>query len=135
GSTGVPKIIMHTQAGLIGHSAAVADTFGYTRDGAVVLASLPLCGVFGLNTLMAALTAERPAVLQAVFDPEGTVDLVERHSVTHTNMSDAMLAMTLDAVQDPARIRSLREVGFGNFTATDVRGIIDRGRQWGKKFF
>ena len=135
GSTGVPKIIMHSQAGLIGHSTAVAHTFSYTDESTVVLAALPLCGVFGLNTLMAALAAGRHAVLQAVFDPHETVDLIERHRITHTNMADAMLAMTLDAVDDPARIASLREVGFGNFTATDVRGIITRGHDLGKRFF
>lgn len=135
GSTGVPKIIMHTQAGLIGHSTAVAHTFGYTEESTVVLAALPLCGVFGLNTLMAALCAGRPAVMQAAFDPHQTVDLVERHRITHTNMADAMLTMTLDAVEDPARISTLREVGFGNFTATDVRGIITRGQKLGKRFF
>ncbi|SMY12307.1 AMP-binding protein [Brevibacterium jeotgali] len=135
GSTGVPKIIMHTQAGLIGHSTAVARAFGYTDASTVVLATLPLCGVFGLNTLMAALCAGRPAVLQAAFDPHQTIDLVERHRITHTNMADAMLAMLLDAAEDPARISTLREVGFGNFTATDVRGIISRGAELGKRFF
>lgn len=135
GSTGVPKIIMHSQAGIIGHSAAVSRTFGYVADGVVVLVGLPLCGVFGLNTLMAALAAGRPAVLQAVFDPRATVDLIEQHRVTHTNMSDAMLDMTLRAVGDPARIASLREVGFGNFTATDVRDLLDQGAQLHKRFF
>lgn len=135
GSTGVPKIIMHTQAGLIGHSTAVARTFGYTDASTVVLTALPLCGVFGLNTLMAALCGGRPAVLQPAFDPHQTIDLVERHRITHTNMADAMLAMVLDALEDPARISTLREVGFGNFTATDVRGIISRGAELGKRFF
>lgn len=135
GSTGVPKIIMHTQAGLIGHSTAVAHTFGYMDPSTVVLATLPLCGVFGLNTLMAALCAGRPAVLQAAFDPHQTIDLIERHRITHTNMADAMLAMTLDAAEDPTRISTLREVGFGNFTATDVHGIITRGQELDKRFF
>ncbi|MGO1654829.1 MAG: AMP-binding protein [Brevibacterium yomogidense] len=135
GSTGVPKIIMHTQAGLIGHSTAVARTFGYMDASTVVLATLPLCGVFGLNTLMAALCAGRPAVLQAAFNPRQTIDLIERHRITHTNMADAMLAMMLDAVEDPTRISTLCEVGFGNFTATDVRGIIRRGGELGKRFF
>lgn len=135
GSTGVPKIIMHSQAGIIGHSTAVGRRFGYTDDDVVVLVGLPLCGVFGLNSLMAALTAQRTAVLQAVFEPQATVDLIERHRVTHTNMSDAMLDMTLHAAGDPDRIASLREVGFGNFTATDVRELLDRGAHLRKRFF
>lgn len=135
GSTGIPKIILHTQAGLLGHSTAVSRRYGYMDPSTVVLATLPLCGVFGLNTLVAALCAGRTAVLQSAFDPQQTVEIIERHQVTHTNMADAMLAMTLDAVDDPTRISTLREVGFGNFTATDVRGLITRGEELGKRFF
>src|SRR5699024_8207644 len=61
GSIGVPQIIMPSQAGLIGHSTAVAHTFSYTDVSTVVLAALPLCGVVGLNTRMGALAARRHA--------------------------------------------------------------------------
>lgn len=135
GSTGLPKIIMHTQAGLIGHSTAVARRFGYTQDSTVVLALLPLCGVFGLNTLLAAMTANQPVVMQAAFNAEEAVNLIEQWQVTNSNMSDSMLSMVLDAGAESSSLVSLREVAFGNFTAADVDGILEKGQSLGIELF
>ena len=135
GSTGRPKIILHNQRGLLFHGHEVAGRFGYDAQDAVVFGALPLCGVFGFNTLMAALAAGRPLVLQSVFNPEDALSLVEKHQITHMNLSDTMLRMMLDALADPGRVASWREAAFGNFTATDPMDMIRTGEQLGKKFF
>jgi fatty-acyl-CoA synthase len=57
GTTGAPKLVVHTQGGIDAHAAAVADSFGYRAPDAVVLCMLPLCGVFGFCTLAGALAA------------------------------------------------------------------------------
>lgn len=134
GSSGVPKIIMHTQESILGHSDAVARAFGYRENKTAVLAALPMCGVFGLNTTAAAMCAGAPVILQDVFEPAATAALIAEHRITHSNMADGMLRMLLD-VAEPAQLTSLREVGFGNFTATDVSGIIREGDALGITFF
>jgi fatty-acyl-CoA synthase len=138
GSTGRPKIILHDQRGLLFHGHAVAERFGYRAQDAVVFGTLPLCGVFGFNTLLASLAAGRTLVLQAVFNAEEALRLVERHRITHMNLADGMLRMLLDAVgalDDPARISTWREAAFGNFTATDPMEMIQVGGRLGKKFY
>jgi fatty-acyl-CoA synthase len=135
GSTGVPKIILHTQAGLFGHSTAVARRYGYFEDSTVVLVLLPLCGVFGLNTLLAAIIANKPVVMQAAFNAEEAVDLIDKWQVTNSNMSDSMASMVLDAGMESDSFRSLREIAFGNFTAADVHEILQKGESLGIKLF
>lgn len=135
GSTGRPKIILHSQGGLLFHGHAVAERFGYKADDAVIFGILPLCGVFGYNTLMAALAAGRTLVLQAAFNADEALVLIEQHRITHMNLADAMLRSMLDALDDPARVSSWREAAFGNFTATDPMELIRAGERLGKKFF
>lgn len=141
GSTGKPKIVLQTQRAVLVHSFAVAERFGYTERGdEVAFGILPLCGVFGFNTLFAALAAGRPTVLQAAFKAGEAIELIERHRITHMNVSDTMLAMMLDVIDAEgaagiARVESWREAAFGAFTAIDPAEIVARGTTLGKKFF
>jgi fatty-acyl-CoA synthase len=141
GSTGKPKIVLQTQRAVLLHSFAVAERFGYTERGdEVVFGILPLCGVFGFNTLFAGLAAGRPTVLQAAFKAGEAIELIERHRITHMNVSDTMLVMMLDVIdaEGPggvARVESWREAAFGAFTAIDPVEIVARGTALGKKFF
>lgn len=134
GSTSAPKLVLHSQRGMILHSQAVARAFGYTAPDTVVLGALPFCGVFGFNTLMAGLAAGRPVVIQDVFTAEGAVDLIRRHAVTHTNLADEMLRR-IAAAAALESMPSWREAGFGNFTATDPVELVRAGDAAGKKFF
>ncbi|GAB2740132.1 AMP-binding protein [Nocardioides pakistanensis] len=134
GTTSSPKLVLQSHRALVHHAYAVATRFGYLAPDTVVLGALPFCGVFGYNTLFAALAAGRPLVIQAVFDAAATVELVRRHAVTHTNLSDEMLRRILDA----APLESMptwRETGFGSFTAIDAGAIVDAAASAGRKFF
>lgn len=134
GTTSAPKLVLQTQDALVRHAHAVADAFGYRSSGSVVLGMLPFCGVFGFNTLAAALAAGRPLVVQAAFDAADAVDLIERHRVTHTNGADEMLRRILAAADPPSRIASLREAGFASFGG-DPHALVVAGETLGKKLF
>src|SRR4051794_2947392 len=124
GTTGAPKLVVHTQRGMDAHAAAVAESFGY-RDG-VVLCALPLCGVFGFCTLMGALAAGARYVLLESFDAERASQLIAEHGVTHTTGTDEMVRRLFERPT-----HTLREAGFAAFTleprplvdAADERGI------------
>jgi fatty-acyl-CoA synthase len=126
GTTGAPKLVVHTQGGMDAHAAAVADAFGYRAPDAVVLCMLPLCGVFGFCTLAGAQAAGCPYVLLDEFDAERASDLIRAHRVTHTTGSDEMIRRLLEHPTG-----TLREAGFAAFNleprplvdAADARGI------------
>lgn len=136
GTTSAPKLVVHTQAGVVVHARNAAWAFGYAEPDVVVLGMLPLCGVFGFDTVLAALAGGATAVLLPVFDAAEAVRLVERHRVTHTNAADEMLWRVLAATRDGGadRIASLREAGFANFTG-DARALVAAGDEQGKHFF
>ena len=121
GTTGPPKLVVHTQGGIDAHGRAVADAFGYRAPDAVILCALPLCGVFGFCTLAGALAAERPYVLLDVFDARRAAELIAEHRVTHTTASDEMLRRLLE--HDTG---TLREAGFAAFNL-EPRPLIDAG--------
>ena len=125
GTTGAPKLVVHTQRGLDAHARAVADAFGYRADDAVILCMLPLCGVFGFCTLAGALAAERPYVLLDVFDAARAAELIREHRVTHTNGSDEMFKRLLEHDTKP-----LREGGFAAFNL-EPRPLIDAADERG----
>lgn len=135
GSTGAPKLVLHSQRGLLWHSRALAEAFSYTDPDCVVLGMLPFSGVFGLNTVMAAVAAGRPTVLMSVFDADDAVRLIEAHGVTHTTAADVMLRQILSIANGtPERISSLREAGFGAFSG-DPNELVAEGDNFGKKFY
>jgi fatty-acyl-CoA synthase len=120
GTTGRPKLVVHTQRGIVAHARAVAADFGYDAPDCVALAMLPLCGVFGYDSALGALAGGAPVVLQEAFDAGEAARLVERHRVTHANGSDAMVLRLLEAAPDPP----LREAGFAAFDR-DPRAVVD----------
>ena len=124
GTTGKPKLVVHTQRSMDTHAAAVAESFGY-RDG-VVLCQLPLCGVFGFCTFMGARAAGARIVFAERFDAAEISALIEREGVTHTTGTDEMFKRLFE---HPTH--TLREAGFAAFSleprtlvdAADARGI------------
>lgn len=134
GTTSTPKLVLQTQGALVRHAHAVANVFGYRAADTVVLGMLPFCGVFGFDTLVGAMAAGRPLVVQAVFDGEEAVGLIECHRVTHTTGADEMLRRILSAAKPSSRITSLREAGFANFGG-DPYALVTAADALGMKFF
>jgi fatty-acyl-CoA synthase len=134
GTTSAPKLVLQVQGALVRHAHAIADAFGYRAADTVVLGMLPFCGVFGFDTLVAAMAAGRPLVVQTAFDGEGAVALIEQHRVTHTTGADEMLRRILAAATPASRIGSLREAGFANFGG-DPHALVQAADALGMRFF
>jgi fatty-acyl-CoA synthase len=133
GSTGAPKLIVHSQRGISEHARAVAASF-FDWDDAVALITLPLCGVFGHATFTGALAAGRPSVVMDSFDAEKAVGLIEQHKVTTVTGPDEVMLRLLEAAAPPARIASWREGGFGA-QAVDSELLIAQGDKVGVSLF
>lgn len=115
GTTRAPKLVVHPQRSVTGHSLHVAQAFGFDAPGAVMLAALPFCGVFGLNGALAAYAGGAPVVLIDTFDGPQAAQLVQRHRVTHTFGSDEMYRRLLEAAEGERPFPSARVFGFAAF--------------------
>jgi len=114
GTTASAKLAAHTQGALKRHASEVARFFD-VREGDVVVLSLPLAGVFGLNTALAALAGGARLVMQELFQADEAAELMGEHGAQHFNGSDAMVK----AVLDSPRFRPTgrwRRSAFANFT-------------------
>lgn len=113
GTTSKPKMVLHTQRSIAEHAGDVAVAFGYgSRD--TVLVAMPLCGTFGLASLMAAV-AGGAEVLITDFDLDRTVALLAEHRVTAANGSDDMFHRLLER---GARLQSVRLGGHARFNTS-----------------
>jgi acyl-CoA synthetase (AMP-forming)/AMP-acid ligase II len=115
GSTGMPKLAAHRGAGVLAHAAADAAAIGITENDAV-LCALPLSGVFGYNTAMAALAAGAVCVLEPVFDADAVLDDMATHRVTHVVGGDDLLLRLHGAWRARARdLQAWRWCGVADF--------------------
>jgi fatty-acyl-CoA synthase len=134
GSTGVPKLIVHSQRGIVEHARAVAASF-FGSDDTVALVTLPLTGVFGYVTLIGALAGGRRSIVMEAFDPERAVELIERHRATILTGPDEIMLRTLEAAAEtPDRIASWREGGFG-YQSVDSAALVEHGDQLGVSLY
>lgn len=121
GTTGMPKIAMHTQAQTVAHLGAVVDRFGFD-DTTVSLVPLPLCGAFGYTMAMATLLAGGQVILHQTWDPDRAAVDIGRHGVTFFSASDDMLlALAASPAFDPAT--TWRTGGFADFTNAGAEAV------------
>ncbi|MPZ01155.1 MAG: AMP-binding protein [Actinophytocola sp.] len=90
GSTGAPKLAAHTGAAVVAHGLADAAAIGI-QPGDVVLCALPLAGVFGFSTAMAAIAGGAACLLEPVFDEDAVIADMARWAVTHVVGADDMV--------------------------------------------
>ncbi|QGZ63047.1 AMP-binding protein [Paraburkholderia acidisoli] len=115
GTTKAPKLVVHPQRTITGHSQRAARAYGFDAHDAVMLAALPFCGVFGLNGALAAFAGGAPVVLIDTFDAREAARLVQAHRVTHTFGSDEMYRRLLEAGEGERPFPSARVFGFAAF--------------------
>ncbi|MFL1461755.1 AMP-binding protein [Roseococcus sp. DSY-14] len=130
GTTKGPKLVIHPQRTVVGHARNCAAAHGLDQPGAVLLAGLPLCGVFGLNSVLAAFAGGAPVVLMEAFEGPAAAALFARHGVTHMYGSDEMFRRMMDAAPGDQPFPTARVFGFGAFTtsfADDARDAWSRG--------
>ncbi|MFL6053964.1 MAG: AMP-binding protein [Actinoallomurus sp.] len=128
GSTGRPKLAAHREAAVEGHARNDARGMGM-RPGDVALCVLPLSGVFGFNTAMAAIAGRGACLFEPVFDAVATLDDMAAHGVTHVVGGDDMISRLVDAWADhPVRLPTLRWIGVADFIgrSLDIAHWADR---------
>ena len=115
GSTGKPKLAAHKEAAVLLHARANAEGIGI-HDGDVVLCALPLSGVFGFNTAMAAIAAGATCLLEPVFDEDRVVADMADRGATHVVAADDMLTRLADAWRRrPRDLSRWRWLGIADF--------------------
>ncbi len=126
GTTSRPKMVLHGQRSIVDHAADAAAAFGYARD-TPVLVAMPLCGVFGLVSLTAAVAGDAPITMPAAIDPSAIAAMVERRRIVGINGSDDLFWRMLDTDAD---LSSIRVGGYARFN-TSLDGIVARAEQRG----
>ena len=134
GTTKGPKLVMHTQRTLSEHAQHVASGYHFGEPDDKLLAALPLCGVFGLNSVLGAIAAGMPVVLMDFFDGNAAASLIKEQQITHMFGSDEMLRRLIENAESMP-FPSLKTFGFASFsprfielaTALIPRGIPMRG--------
>jgi fatty-acyl-CoA synthase len=116
GTTRAPKFVLHDQRTVIRHGYDVVRDFGWDDPATRVLATAPLCGVFGFANAMAALAGGRPLAMYPTFDAAESASAIRRLAITHANATDEMIALMLDAVSEPHPFPSAKWFGYAAFS-------------------
>ncbi|MCM0035061.1 MAG: AMP-binding protein [Burkholderiaceae bacterium] len=129
GTTKGPKLVMHTQRTLSEHAHQVASGYHFGESGNKLLAALPLCGVFGLNSVLGAIAAGMPVVMMDFFDGHTAAALIKEQQITHMFGSDEMLRRLVEHAE-PTPFPSLKTFGFASFSPRFIdlaKALIPRG--------
>lgn len=130
GTTKGPKLVIHSQRTLSEHARHIATGYQFNQPGNKLLAALPLCGVFGLNSALGAIAAGIPVVMMDFFDVETATQLIQRQRVTHIFGSDEMLRMFVSHTTEQVPFPSLKLFGFASFSPRFIElaeTLIPRG--------
>lgn len=128
GTTGKPKLAVHTQKGIATH-ARNAGAVNDIHPGDVMLCALPLYGVLGFVQAFATLAAGGACVFLPVFKADAAAAAIEQYRITHFFGSDGMFDMVLEA--QGGSLASWRRGSFAEFAGLG-RKVIDRAwSDWG----
>lgn len=130
GTTKGPKLVVHTQKTLSEHVRHIAQGYRFGETGDALLTALPLCGVYGLDSALAAIAAKMPVVLMDFFDVALASQLIRQHQITHIFGSDEMLRRFAEHNSDAISFQSLKLFGFAAFSARFIelaQVLIPRG--------
>ena len=119
-------MVLHGQRSIVDHANDAGRAFGYGAD-TPVLVAMPLCGVFGLVSLTAAMAAGSPIIMPPAIDPAVIAATVEQRKVAAINGSDDLFHRMLATEAD---LSSIRVGGYARFN-TSLDGIVARAEQRG----
>jgi fatty-acyl-CoA synthase len=129
GTSSRPKFVLHNQRTLVTHAHNVARAWRLD-PGSVTLLVPPLCGIFGLCTVLSSMAGRGRLVMSAVWNAQADADAIVRHGVTHMNASDTAVAQLLKRPQAPAFARTLRHLGYASFSPGEA-DIVARAERVG----
>jgi fatty-acyl-CoA synthase len=131
GTTGVPKLVLHSQKALIEHGLDVARSHSINERSVMYLAP-PLCGVFGACTALSVIAAGGAMILEPNWSAERALRLIDLHGATHLNASDEAIAQLLAQTTRTPILPTIRFVPYGVFNPT-LRDIVARANARGLK--
>lgn len=114
GSTGRAKLAAHHELGVSQHVVAAGSRVGLV-PGDVMLGVLPLSGVFGFTSSMAAIFAGASVLLEPVFEARGVLADMVQHRVTHIMGADDLIGRLADAWQVERPLLPLDWIGIADF--------------------
>jgi len=125
GTTSRPKMVLHRQHSIADHAAHAAAGVGYRPDDTVMVV-MPLCGIFGLSSLLIAV-ASGSRIIITDYDLERTAELIASERVTCLNGTDDLFHRLLDHGAD---LSSIRLGGYARFN-TSLDGVVERAEAAG----
>jgi cyclohexanecarboxylate-CoA ligase len=118
GSTGAPKLVLHTHRGLAYKARLMARVHGL-GTGDCILIPAPMAHISGLLNGVLLPSCGMRSVPMAVWNPDDAVRLVEEHQVTFMIGPPTFFVSLMDAPSfDPERVRSLRLLSCGGAGVT-----------------
>ncbi len=115
GTTALPKGVVLTHLGMsvyVTNTAEPADPSAEDVD--VLLVSVPFCHVAGATTMLSSVWSGRKLVILPQFDPEGWLEAVQTHRVTHSFVVPTMLKRVMDHPEfDKYELGSLQLLAYG----------------------
>lgn len=115
GSTGLPKLAAHRQAGTLEQLLATGWAIG-AGPSSRLLAALPFSGTFGFVAAFGMLLAGGSIVLQPSFKAQEAMRLVSEEGITHVAFGDDMLGQVIELAQaQNADMTALQWVGIADF--------------------
>ncbi len=127
GTTSSPKLVTHSQQTLARHALVSACTYGFDAPGASFIAAMPFCGVFGLNTVLAAVAGGAPVHIASVFEVDDAYRRISTHGITHLFGSDEMFRRLMNKGFDG--LTSARLCGYASFTPGMGEFLQDASRR------
>lgn len=120
GTTSTPKMVVHSQRSIAVHAHEAALGVGYDASD-VALVAMPLCGTFGLTSMMAAVAGDTTVVVTD-FELSRTARLIAEHQVSVVNGSDDMFHRLIGHGAD---LGTIRLGGTARFNSSLVGVVAD----------
>lgn len=132
GTTGQPKLAVHSQSSIARHGLNVANRTDMA-PGDVMLCGLSLYGVLGFVQMIGALAGGASCLFMQVFEAGRAAKLIETEKVTHFFGSDGMFIPVLDI--PGAKLSTWRCAGFAEFAGMASIVVERAEREWGLRAF
>ncbi len=119
GTTGLPKGVVLSHAGLVFNCQLGTQVWGVTAD-AVVANALPTFHIAGANMGLFPLFAGATGSSYPEFDPAGFIDAIGQHGITHTFLVPAMVLFMLQSPRvRQGDFRTLQLIAYGGAPISD----------------